>query len=128
MLAILKWRLVSVLARTLAILTKFSWFSVVPQTFVGLVLQGRDCFLPEPFQFISHPITECCTVQIQHHKINVQIITVTATATGVASISQYSNWLQAGQLRGWSLSPGRVHNFLSSMSPRLALGSTKPPI
>jgi hypothetical protein len=42
--------------------------------------------------------------------------------------SWYSDWLQAGRLRGQSSSPGRVKNFLFSMSSRLALGLTQPPI
>jgi hypothetical protein len=42
--------------------------------------------------------------------------------------SQYSDWLQAAQLRGQSLSPGRVKNFLFSMSYRMAMGPTQPPI
>jgi hypothetical protein len=39
-----------------------------------------------------------------------------------------SDWLRAGRSRGRSSSPGRVKNFLYSMSSRLALGSTQPPI
>jgi hypothetical protein len=42
--------------------------------------------------------------------------------------SRYSNWLQAGGLRGQSSSPSRVNNFLFSTSSRLALGLTQPPI
>jgi hypothetical protein len=38
--------------------------------------------------------------------------------------SQYSNWLQAGQQRGWSSSPCRVKNVFLSISSRSALGST----
>jgi hypothetical protein len=37
-----------------------------------------------------------------------------------------SDWLWAGWLRGWSLSPDRVKNFHFSMLSRLALGSTQP--
>jgi hypothetical protein len=36
--------------------------------------------------------------------------------------------LRAGRPRGRNSSPGRVKNFLSSTSSRLALGSTQPPI
>jgi hypothetical protein len=42
--------------------------------------------------------------------------------------SWYSDWLHAGRLRGRSSSPGRIKNFLFSMSSRLALESTQPPI
>jgi hypothetical protein len=42
--------------------------------------------------------------------------------------TQGSNWLLAGQLRGWISSPCRVTNFLFSSSSRLALESTQPPI
>jgi hypothetical protein len=42
--------------------------------------------------------------------------------------SQDSDWLWAGRLRGQSSSPGRVKNFLLSMSSRLAVWSTQPPI
>jgi hypothetical protein len=42
--------------------------------------------------------------------------------------SRYSDWLRAGWLMGWSLSPGRVKNFLCSTSSRLVLGPTQPPI
>jgi hypothetical protein len=45
-----------------------------------------------------------------------------------AQCNRYSDWLWAGRLRSWSLSPGRVKNFLFSMSSRPALGSTQPPI
>jgi hypothetical protein len=40
--------------------------------------------------------------------------------------SWYSDWLQAGQLKGRSSSPGRVKNFLFSTSSRLVLGPTQP--
>jgi hypothetical protein len=33
--------------------------------------------------------------------------------------SQFSNWLQAGQLRGQSSSPGRVKNFLHAIQTHL---------
>jgi hypothetical protein len=39
-----------------------------------------------------------------------------------------SNWLWAGRQRGRCSSPGRVKNFLISMSSRPAMGSTQPPI
>jgi hypothetical protein len=42
--------------------------------------------------------------------------------------SRYSDWPLAGRLTGRNSSPGRVKNFLSSKSPRPALGFTKPPI
>jgi hypothetical protein len=42
--------------------------------------------------------------------------------------SWYSDWLQAGQLRGQSLGPGKVKNFVFSKLSRPALGSTQPPI
>jgi hypothetical protein len=42
--------------------------------------------------------------------------------------SRDSDWLRAGRLRGRSSSPGRVKNFLFSMSSRPALGSTQPRI
>jgi hypothetical protein len=42
--------------------------------------------------------------------------------------SQFSDWLRAGRPRGWSLSPGRVKNFLFSTSSRPVLGPTQPPI
>jgi hypothetical protein len=42
--------------------------------------------------------------------------------------SRYSDWLRAGRRRGRSSSPGTVKNFHSSMSSRLALGSTQSPI
>jgi hypothetical protein len=43
-------------------------------------------------------------------------------------VSRYSDWLQAGRLRGRNSSPGRDKNFLFSKSSRPALGSTQPPI
>jgi hypothetical protein len=42
--------------------------------------------------------------------------------------SRYSDWLQAGRLRGPGSSPGRVKNFLFSTFSRQAMGSTQPPI
>jgi hypothetical protein len=42
--------------------------------------------------------------------------------------SRDSDWLRAGRPRGWSSSPGRVKNFLFSMSSKPVLGSTQPPI
>jgi hypothetical protein len=39
-----------------------------------------------------------------------------------------SDWLRAGRLRGRSLSPDRVKNFLFYTSSRPALGSTQPPV
>jgi hypothetical protein len=42
--------------------------------------------------------------------------------------SRYSDWLQAGRLRGRSSTSGRVKYFLFSMSSRPALRSTQPPI
>jgi hypothetical protein len=42
--------------------------------------------------------------------------------------SRDSVWLQAGRPRGRSSSPGRVKNFLFSMSSTPSLGSTQPPI
>jgi hypothetical protein len=44
---------------------------------------------------------------------------------GAVSIA---TWLRAGQLKGQSLSPGRVKNFLFSMSSRPILGPTQLPI
>jgi hypothetical protein len=41
--------------------------------------------------------------------------------------NRYSDWLRAGRPRGRSSSPGRVNNFLFSVS-RPALGSTQPSI
>jgi hypothetical protein len=40
----------------------------------------------------------------------------------------YSDWLRAGLPRDWSSSPGRVKNFLLSMSSRPTLGPTQPPL
>jgi hypothetical protein len=42
--------------------------------------------------------------------------------------SRYSDWLRAGRLRGWSLSPSRVKNFLFYTSSTSALGRTQRPI
>jgi hypothetical protein len=42
--------------------------------------------------------------------------------------SLYSDWLQTGRPRDQSSRPGRVKNFHFSMSFRLALGPTQPPI
>jgi hypothetical protein len=42
--------------------------------------------------------------------------------------SRYRDWLRAGRPRGRSSSPGRVNNFYFSMSSRLSLGSTQPPM
>jgi hypothetical protein len=42
--------------------------------------------------------------------------------------SRYSEWLRAGCPRVRNSSPGRVKNFHFSISSRLALGSTQPPI
>jgi hypothetical protein len=42
----------------------------------------------------------------------------------VKLMSQYSDWQRAGRQRGQSLSPGRVKNFLFSMSSRLVQGPT----
>jgi hypothetical protein len=42
--------------------------------------------------------------------------------------SRYSDWLRAGRLKGWGLSPGRVKYFHFSMLSRPALGHTQPPI
>jgi hypothetical protein len=42
--------------------------------------------------------------------------------------SRYSDWLQAGRPRGRSSSPGKVKHFLFSMSSKLILGPTQPPI
>jgi hypothetical protein len=44
------------------------------------------------------------------------------------SVVRYSDWLRVGRLRGRSLSPDRVKNFLLSKLSRPALGSTQPPI
>jgi hypothetical protein len=41
---------------------------------------------------------------------------------------RYTNWLRTGRPRSCSLSPGRVNNFLLSMSFRPALGYTQLPI
>jgi hypothetical protein len=46
----------------------------------------------------------------------------------LSSMSQDSDWLQAGQSRNQSSSPGRVKNFLFFTSSRPTLGSTQPPI
>jgi hypothetical protein len=43
-------------------------------------------------------------------------------------LSRYSDWLLAGRRRNLSSSPDRVKNFHFSLSSRLALGSTQPPI
>jgi hypothetical protein len=43
------------------------------------------------------------------------------------SPSQYSDWLRAGRPRGRSSIPGRVKNFLISVSPRPALVSIQTP-
>jgi hypothetical protein len=43
-------------------------------------------------------------------------------------ISRYSDWLRAGWTRGRSSSPDRVKNSNFSISSRLTLGSTQPPI
>jgi hypothetical protein len=42
--------------------------------------------------------------------------------------SQYSDCLWAGRPRSRRSSPGRGKNFLFSMSSKLALGPTQPPI
>jgi hypothetical protein len=42
--------------------------------------------------------------------------------------SRYSDWLQAGQPRSQSSSPGRVKNFLFSTASRLPPGPTQSPI
>jgi hypothetical protein len=42
--------------------------------------------------------------------------------------SRDGDWLRAGRPRSQSSSPSRVKNSLFSTSPRLALGSTQPPI
>jgi hypothetical protein len=73
-----------------------------------------------------------------HHEFIINIICLHFTEKysefsdcsllGSAGIAQYSDWLQAGRLRGWSSSPGRVKNFHFSMSSRPALGFTQPPI
>jgi hypothetical protein len=42
--------------------------------------------------------------------------------------SRYSDWLWAGRPKGWSLSPGKIKNFLFLTSSRPAVGSTQPPI
>jgi hypothetical protein len=41
---------------------------------------------------------------------------------------RYSDWLRAGRPKGPSSCPGRVKNFLFSMSSRPALWPTQPPI
>jgi hypothetical protein len=41
---------------------------------------------------------------------------------------RHSDWLRAGRPRGQSSSPGREKNFLFSVSSRLVLGPTQPPI
>jgi hypothetical protein len=43
-------------------------------------------------------------------------------------LSRYSDWLRAGRPGDRGSSPGRVKNFHFSISSRLALGSTQPPI
>jgi hypothetical protein len=48
--------------------------------------------------------------------------------TAIIDVCRYNSWLWAGLLRGWSSSPGRVKNFHFSMSCRLALVITQPPI
>jgi hypothetical protein len=40
----------------------------------------------------------------------------------------YTDWLKAGWMRGQSLSPGSVKNFLLSTLSKLVLGSTPTPI
>jgi hypothetical protein len=60
--------------------------------------------------------------------LQLNILEKIYTTAGAGIACQYSIWLGAGQLRGWSLSPGGVKNFLFSTSSRLALGSTQPPI
>jgi hypothetical protein len=42
--------------------------------------------------------------------------------------SRYSEWLRVEQPRGLSASPGRVKNFLFSMSSRLSLEHTQSPL
>jgi hypothetical protein len=42
--------------------------------------------------------------------------------------SRYSDWLLAGRKKCRSSSPGRVKNFLLSMSSRPPMGPTQPPI
>jgi hypothetical protein len=42
--------------------------------------------------------------------------------------SRYSDWLRAGRPRGLSSSPNKIKNFLFSMSSRLVLGPSQPPI
>jgi hypothetical protein len=45
----------------------------------------------------------------------------------VSVVSIATGYVWAGWLRGWSLSPGRIKNFLFSMLSRPALGFTQPP-
>jgi hypothetical protein len=42
--------------------------------------------------------------------------------------TRYSDWLRAGRPTGRSSTPGRVRNFLFSMSSKRVLGSTQPPM
>jgi hypothetical protein len=48
--------------------------------------------------------------------------TVCVHAVGLESCNWYSNWLQAGQPRGLSLSPSRGKNFLFSTSSQIGSG------
>jgi hypothetical protein len=52
--------------------------------------------------------------------------TITVSEPGYRS--RYSDWLRDGRPRGRSSSPGGSKNFYFSMSSRLALGPTQPPI
>jgi hypothetical protein len=55
-------------------------------------------------------------------------ITPTTKALTDDGNCRYSDWLRAGWPRGRSSSPGRVKNFLFSMSSIPAPGPTQPPI
>jgi hypothetical protein len=76
---------------------------------------------------------QCCviySVMASQHTQTASLTHVVCCCIGFATVqcSSYSDWLWAGWLRGRSLSPSRVKNFLLSMSPRPALGATQPPI
>jgi hypothetical protein len=60
-------------------------------------------------------------------RVNAKVIPQLGYDGELGQLSQYSNWLQAGQPRSQSSSPGRVKNFLFTSS-RPVLGPTQPPI
>jgi hypothetical protein len=64
---------------------------------------------------------------VRESTLKVNILSKYGEYPAAAQRSRYSEWLQAGQPRGRSSSPGRDKNFLFSISSRLALGPTQAP-